>query len=222
MALIEGDELLERRQRLVPYNHGSTALAYLDGCFRGLELSPRDVDLFVCGLGPGSFTGLRVGLSTIKALARATARPLEGVSSLAAMAYPHALTLGPGALICATIDARRREVYAGCWRLTKGGGLDTLVAPAAFAPDALRDRLGLLEASPLLIVGPGPERHPSMVPPGARCVPALCDPVALAHLGRLQAVARGRGADLHSLEPEYCRPSDAEINLARRQAREGA
>ena len=235
IALLEGDEPLEQRQRRVHYNHGSTALAYLDALLQSQNLSASDVDLFVCGLGPGSFTGLRVGLATMKALARATGRPIEGVSSLAAMAYPHARTLGPGALVCAAIDARRREVYGGCWRLTQptddgqAPGLEALVAPAAFAPQDLQRQLtALLEAHPqverLQIVGTGSQRHPAMVPPDDPRVLALPpwlqpapDPVALATLGRLQVVRRGQGSDLHSLEPDYCRPSDAELNLARRQ-----
>jgi len=88
------------------------------------------IDLLVCTTGPGSFTGVRIGVSTIKGLALATGKPIVGVSTLEALA----VNVFPSRrLICPLLDARKNQVYAGLYR----AGPDSL--PEAVAPDRLTD-----------------------------------------------------------------------------------
>src|SRR6056297_1404685 len=115
VALIEGTELKEHRVQRVRYNHGSSLLQNIDHLLQAQGIEVAEIDLFAVGLGPGSFTGLRVGLATAKALARATDKPIVGVSSLAAIAEGPARA-NPQATVLATFDARRREVYAAAYR----------------------------------------------------------------------------------------------------------
>ncbi|HET9551516.1 MAG TPA: tRNA (adenosine(37)-N6)-threonylcarbamoyltransferase complex dimerization subunit type 1 TsaB [Anaeromyxobacteraceae bacterium] len=105
----------------------------LTACGRRLP----DLEAYAVGLGPGSFTGLRIGLATWKGLAYANRRPIAGASSLAAMALAAAPGAGEGALLVPLLDAKKGEVYAGFYRAE--GGLVAPVRPdAALGPDALR------------------------------------------------------------------------------------
>src|ERR1700681_1714887 len=81
----------------------------------GLAMS--DVDVFAVASGPGSFTGLRIGIATIQGLAFATSRPVVAVSALEALAHAASADLAPGALVAAWIDAHRHEVFAALYRV---------------------------------------------------------------------------------------------------------
>ena len=98
-------------------NHQDTHSKFLMGMIHEVldscHLTVKDIDGFAVTIGPGSFTGLRIGLSTIKGLALATAKPVVGVSSLETLAYQIS---GSDKLICPMLDARRNEVYTARYR----------------------------------------------------------------------------------------------------------
>ena len=94
------------------FNHSETLLPAIEQACRQLRLNIGDIDLFACTLGPGSFTGLRVGVSTLKGLLLATGKPAVGVSSLMALALN---ITDDAALICSMMDAGRGQVYAACY-----------------------------------------------------------------------------------------------------------
>ena len=104
-----------------------------EACARGGRAAPRDVDVVACGAGPGSFTGLRIGLATAKGLCFALDRPLVMVSSLAALA-----ARAPDGRVCATLDAFKGEVYAGIFTVaggvpildSQGSGAEAVLPPA--------------------------------------------------------------------------------------------
>lgn len=98
-------------------SHSVTALPMIDHCLTNLELSLEDVDLLACAAGPGSYTGVRIGVSTLKGLAFARQIPCVGVSSLAAMARQ--LTLASG-LVVPVMNARRNQVYAALFSVQNG------------------------------------------------------------------------------------------------------
>jgi tRNA threonylcarbamoyladenosine biosynthesis protein TsaB len=183
-----------------------------------------DLDRLAVGVGPGTFTGLRIGVASARALARAAMIPLVGVStlqslSLNALAFPELATVDS---VVAVLDARRGEVFAAAWRRTEletdVGGLaaNALIAPAAFAPEALAERLRPL-APGLLAVGEGAvefrkvlERSGAAVPDGGSAlhlVTAANHCVIATHL---------EPADPDAVDPQYLRLPDAEI--ARRAA----
>lgn len=89
-------------------NHSEVLMPEIDYALRQVRLKISDIDLFACTLGPGSFTGLRIGVSTLKGLMLATGKPACGVSSLAAVALNVGTT---SKLICSMIDAGRGQVY---------------------------------------------------------------------------------------------------------------
>jgi len=116
----------------------ATSAQHSERLFRSLEFlldhvpfGLSDVDLFVAARGPGSFTGLRVGLAAMQGFAAAHGKPGAGVSNLYALAWK--TRVGPQALIAPTIDARRGEVYGALYRRT-GEGLAEERPPGVFNP----------------------------------------------------------------------------------------
>jgi len=113
------------------------------------------VDRIAVGVGPGTFTGLRIGIATARALARARNIPLVGVSTLQslALAGPAASNVLVGYdTVVAVLDARRGEVFAASWRMDEAEGFETaLLLPRAFAPEALTELVAPLGPTTLAI-----------------------------------------------------------------------
>lgn len=228
IALLHDDNVLEHRQQRVRFDHGSVLLQNIDAIVKAQRLSIHDIDLFAVGLGPGSFTGLRVALAVAKSLATATKKPLVGVSSLASLAYPQ-LVAHPGATVCAMIDARRNEVYAGFYRLQStpdatGPSLHALEPERAAEPQSLAKLIEkhATPSQPVIIAGTAHLAYPDIDlwnQDFLTLLPAWSqqpDAVATAILARAQAAATLHNhtqtvAELSQLEPNYIRPSDAKL-----------
>lgn len=103
-------------------NHGKThsqkLVPMIKELMDGLELLPGDIDLFAAASGPGSFTGLRIGVTTIKAMAFAAKKPVVSVPTLDALAY--AIPLSDDLMVCPIMDARNRQVYTALYSLENG------------------------------------------------------------------------------------------------------
>jgi tRNA threonylcarbamoyladenosine biosynthesis protein TsaB len=115
--------------------HAERLLALAHELLEAAGLSFAAVDRFAVGLGPGGFTGLRIGVSTARALAQASGAEIAGVSTLEALAANAGPA--PGQAVLAVVDARRREVFVAGWR----DGAQVL-APRAVAPAAVGDVAG--------------------------------------------------------------------------------
>jgi tRNA threonylcarbamoyladenosine biosynthesis protein TsaB len=183
-----------------------------------------DVDRIAVGVGPGGFTGLRIGIATARALAQAGGAELAAVSSLQALATGAAAQTGldPAALeawepeagaaephgVLAVLDARRGEAFAAAWR-----GAERLMAPAALGPEALgRAAEGLRSRTgrPWLAVGDGAIRFRAQLESAAVSVPADSSPVH--RVGALQLcrlAATAPAINHRTLVPEYVRAPDA-------------
>ena len=95
--------------------HSVTLMPLINEILEKNYLSIKDIDLFACNKGPGSFTGIRIGISTIKAFGDVTLKPCIGISSLKALAY---LIAKPSdAYVCSLIDAKHGNVYAGLFSM---------------------------------------------------------------------------------------------------------
>jgi len=172
-------------------------------------LTPADVDVIAASLGPGSFTGLRVGLATAKGLAWAAGAQLVGVSSLETLAAGVPDTDG---LIAPVLDARRGEVYGALFR-----GRTRLLPDSVAPPEAWATRLAEAAGDePLVLVGDGLARYPEALSAalGARLLPPPegtpdhPSPAALARLAREQLLA-GRTLDPATALPNYVRSHGA-------------
>ena len=117
VALVRDGSLVSQYSQCSGLTHSRTLLPMAEDLLKNTELSLRDVDLFAVAHGPGSFTGIRIGVSTVKGLAWACEKPCVGVSTLEAMAW-HGLAAG--GLICPVMDARRSQVYHALFRIGDG------------------------------------------------------------------------------------------------------
>ena len=182
--------------------HATRLLGLVDEVLAAAETALGEVDRIAVGVGPGSFTGLRIGIATARALAQGTGAELAGVSSLRALALNAAEAARP---VAAVIDARRGEVFAAAWI-----GDKEVMPPAALAPLALAEALRGLGA-PSLALGDGALRFRHDLEPAGAEIPPDDDPlhrVAGRHVCRLGAGAEPAGVD--AVVPDYLRLPDAE------------
>lgn len=193
--------------------HSKHVMDMVDSVFRVSNLTIMDMDAFAVAKGPGSFTGLRIGMSTIKGLCFATGKPLVGVSSL------EALALGAsefGLPVCPIVDARKNEVYLACY--TFNDGLPYILkAPCAVAPEMVCEGIDNLT----LFLGTGVDVFGEIIRMklGDRAVfpDASFHQIRARHVAELgyQRLFQDRADETVSLTPTYIRKSDAEINLKR-------
>ncbi|MBQ9687104.1 MAG: tRNA (adenosine(37)-N6)-threonylcarbamoyltransferase complex dimerization subunit type 1 TsaB [Oscillospiraceae bacterium] len=116
-ALVKDGHLLSQYTQCSGLTHSRTLLPMGEDMLKNAELTLEDVDLLAVAHGPGSFTGVRIGVSMVKGLAWAGDKPCVGVSTLEAMAW-HGLAAG--GLICPVMDARRSQVYNALFRIVDG------------------------------------------------------------------------------------------------------
>lgn len=147
VALMRDDELLFECHLNGGLTHSQTLMGLIDTAFRSTGLTPANVDLYGVCSGPGSFTGLRIGLAAVKGLAFAQDTPCAPVSTLEALALSH---VGEGTVLPA-LDARRREVYWAAFDLASG---QRLVPDSAAPLTTLQDFVELCK-KPLFFVGDG-------------------------------------------------------------------
>ena len=184
VALVrDGEPLGERRSR------AATVLADADELLRAGGLRPADLELLAVGFGPGSFTGVRMGLAAARGLGLALELPVAGVSTLEALAAG-----APGAV--PVIDARRREVFALL------GGEARCIAPANLEIEAGRD-----------YVGHGAVRYRATIEEAGGVVPADGDERHVPW-ARFHAQLAGPGVPAELVEPVYLRVPDAEKAVA--------
>ena len=182
-------------------DHAARVLPLLEQALDAGGVTWEDVERIAVGVGPGGFTGLRIGIATARALAQARGLPVAPVSSLAALA---AGADGADGAVAAVLDARRGEVFAGVW-----AGERELLAPAALPPEALAERLLALDV-PVLAVGDGAVRFRPELEGAGAAVPtdgSAVHRIAAAPLCRLGAAAEP--ADRDRLLPDYRREPDA-------------
>ncbi len=197
-------------------HHAEVLLPALDKLFTMAGITPECVDLLACTVGPGSFTGLRIGVSTIKGLALATGKPVVGVSTLEALAMN---AIPSRHLICPLLDARNGQVYAGLYRM----GPDDL--PTVERPDRLTsvaDVLQELDEGEIVFLGDGALRHEKLIRETFKGRAILCGSghrrlvaSAVGLLG-LRQYRRGTIMDTTTFAPKYLRLSDAEVTYGKR------
>lgn len=201
--------LLAQRIAQQGLTHTKVLMTNIDAVLRQSGLNLNDLDALVVSIGPGSFTGLRIGISTAKGLAMATGKPLVGISTLAVLAHQ-----APGGTewICPMIDARRNEVY---WTLYQRQG-GTLKQVAVESAGPVHDALTAIKG-PCVFIGNGAKQYADIITKQSIHPVTLASlqahpiaPGVLACLGQ-KRMAQGIVETLDSFTPIYLRKSDAEL-----------
>jgi tRNA threonylcarbamoyladenosine biosynthesis protein TsaB len=216
IAIVDGDRVLGEARHDTS-GRGADLLVKIDEVCRAAGVAPGALDAIAIGAGPGSFTGLRIGMATAKGIAFAANRPLWAVSSLAALAGDalEELTGAPdgvpdGAIdpvICAVLDARRGEVFAGCFRGATSLGPERVMAPADL-PAWAAETAGR-PAPNVRFAGDALEAYREVLGPLAGGWLAARTPSGRA-VARL-ALAGARADVTIGGAPTYIRPSEAEV-----------
>ena len=149
-ALVKDGQLLSQYMQCSALTHSRTLLPMAEDMLKNAEPRLSDVDLIAVAHGPGSFTGIRIGVATVKGLAWAAEKPCVGVSTLEAMAW-HGLAVG--GYICPVMDARRSQVYNALFKIEHGRPV-RMTEDRPIALDELSKEVTALNA-PVFLVGDG-------------------------------------------------------------------
>jgi universal bacterial protein YeaZ len=147
VCLARDEELIAQYTQCSALTHSKTLLPMAEDMLKNTEISLNDVDIFAVAKGPGSFTGIRIGIATVKGLAWSLDKPCIGVSTLEAMAW-HGIEAG--GYICPVMDARRNQVYNSLFEI-KNGKPERLCDDRAISISELISDIKRLPTPPLLV-----------------------------------------------------------------------
>lgn len=210
IALIREDLPLEEINLHTGKAHSESLLPSIYYILKDTGIFLEEVDLFAVTVGPGSFTGLRVGISTVKGLAWALRRPVVGVSTLSALASNLPFAEGP---VCPIMDARKGEVYTAIFR-AKGGRLKQIMDDRALKPEVLVKAIG---DDRVIFLGDGIPVYGEILKKGLGKRAIFTSPylwsVRASVVGTMafELFNQGKAEDPESLFPRYLRPSEAEL-----------
>jgi tRNA threonylcarbamoyladenosine biosynthesis protein TsaB len=210
VALAEDGAIVEARVGDAARTHGERLPGDVLQLLSARGLAPADIDVFAVAAGPGSFTGLRVGIACIQGLALATGRRVVAVSALDALAFAAQPAAGD-CLVAAWIDAHRGEIFAALY-----SGMTLVDGPSVATPartlESWRPRLG---QESVVAIGDGAERYTPVLREAAPQIrllepaaPMLAPPIARLALREADA---GRTIVPHAIVPIYIRRPDAEL-----------
>lgn len=214
VTLLHDDEPVYVAHLARPRSHASELAAMVEDALARCRLSPGQLDVVAVSAGPGSYTGLRIGVSTAKGLAFATDAALVGVPTLTARARALAANVPAGSRLAIVAPSRRGEVYLAVFEVSVGQVVEILPVTSA-ALDALPELIPSVEkgaGADLLIAGAASGSAGDVLMRAGRAVRRIADPEAparwIARLG-LEQFQAGRIEDRVTFEPAYLKPFTA-------------
>ncbi|MGM0396892.1 MAG: tRNA (adenosine(37)-N6)-threonylcarbamoyltransferase complex dimerization subunit type 1 TsaB [Bacillota bacterium] len=216
-AVMEDDRLLGEFSLSLDMSHSETLVPMIGELMSNLGMKVRDMDGFAVSTGPGSFTGLRIGLATAKAFAHVTRKPIVGVSSLEVLAdnmYGHPV-------VVPMMDARRDRVFTAIYKMNTDEW-EPLLKPDAIEVSSL---IGIIDKSyeKVILVGDGAERYREELVEGlgekAIFAPGSLNMSRAGSVCRLgmKRLLRGESDDMFSISPDYLRDSQAQRMLGKKR-----
>jgi tRNA threonylcarbamoyladenosine biosynthesis protein TsaB len=197
----------------VKSTHSERLMTEIDHVLKQSGIRIDDIDVFAAAIGPGSFTGLRIGLSTIKGFSYATGKPVVAVPTLEALAWNFPFSLYP---VCTVLDARKKEVYAALFQW-KEQAFSKLMEETSIKVDRLLENIGGSSHGRIIFTGEGALLYKGRITEvlGEKAVFPAPDkmspsPASVASVG-LQKALRGEFSGPVNLVPFYVRRSEAEI-----------
>ncbi len=219
VALTENGKLLGESYQNTGLTHSQTLMVMAEDLLRTCSKTPQQVEAVAVAAGPGSFTGIRIGVAAAKGFAWGRQIPCYGVSTLEAMAVSLGIWDG---YVVPTMDARRSQTYTAIFR-AESGKLTRLLEDSAISFKELAEKIKNCE-KPIFLVGDGSilcyntllEEVPGLVLPPEHRMHQRAAGVALVAQAMADAKIPGNGAEL---TPNYLRPSQAERERMARENR---
>lgn len=209
VAVVDGQEVLGQSQTMAIKNHSTALMPAIDGLMQAVGMAPKELEQIVVAKGPGSYTGLRIGVTTAKTLAQTLNIPLIGVSSLKAVA---ANCVGVSQVIVPLFDARRQNVYAGAYQW-HNGTLEKRIKDQHISLSELLTQLKAVDGQEVLFVGADTIKFKDMIEaelPTAHINQVLLwnypNGVVLAAIAKEEAPV----ASIHDFVPDYLKLVEAE------------
>lgn len=216
VALMEDENLIAQYSQCSGLTHSRTLLPMLEDMLKNTEKKIADVDLIAVAHGPGSFTGIRIGVSTVKGLAWAAQKSCVGVSTLEAMAWHGASS---GGLICPVMDARRSQVYNGLFEIDDNARPKRLTEDRAISLSELAQELRADGREPLLVGDGAKLTYDYLTQAGLACRMAPANLVYQSAWGVGMAALDKKPGNADDLLPVYLRLSQAERERQERLSR---
>ena len=221
VALVTDDRIVIERSGDPARTHAERLPADILGVLHDAGVTLAAVDVFAVACGPGSFTGLRIGIATLQGMAFVNGRRIVPVSALEALAQIGSQLLPAGAVVAAWIDAHRREVFSAPYRVAEGppfapARLTEMDAPAVGGPASTLSRWMASATVPSVFIGDGAVMYADVLAGRGAVIPT---PALAGAIGTM-AVHRARAGDTvdpAGVQPLYIRRPDAE--LARERSR---
>lgn len=215
IAIVKDGKVITEENTSAPMNHSLRAMPAIEEAFKRASLAPSDIDAIAVAEGPGSYTGVRIGVTVAKTLAWTLEKPLIGVSSLKALAMNGLFFDG---LICPLIDARRNHVYAGLFEVKDGIVSEKIEDKHVSIEDLLAELQTLKE--PILFIGTDVALHEQIIKELLN-EQAVIAPVQF-NLPRASSLIYAaeqmeNQEDVHHFVPEYRRIAEAEANWLKAQ-----
>ncbi|MEK6280428.1 MAG: tRNA (adenosine(37)-N6)-threonylcarbamoyltransferase complex dimerization subunit type 1 TsaB [Acidobacteriota bacterium] len=222
----QGNDQLAARLGDPTVSHSNSLLSDIAGALEEVGLSLQDVELLACASGPGSFTGLRIGIATLKALAATLGLPCVGVPTLQAVAH----AAGPSRATVALLPAGRGELFSQMFSVSDDGQVSQVDAAAHVSPARLMDKYGALENITWAGSGALAQREfleqqalergiafhelaglTTTSVSGWKVIPEITNLARHVAALAVQLIHSGKVQSPHSLSAIYVRPSDAEL-----------
>lgn len=218
VAIVRDGKTITEENTSAPINHSLRAMPAIEEAFKRANLVPADIDAIAVSEGPGSYTGVRIGVTVAKTLAWTLNKPLVGVSSLKALAMNGVFFSG---LICPLIDARRNHVYAGVYEVKDGVVIRRVEDQHIQVNDLLMELREFDE--PILFIGTDVALHEETIQEVLK-EQAVIAPVQF-NLPRASSLIyaaelMGKEVDTHHFVPEYRRIAEAEANWLKAQRKD--
>lgn len=220
VALLDDDKLIGEYISNAKLTHLQKLMPMMDHLLSNCEISFQDIEMIGVSKGPGSFTGIRIGVSAAKALAQAGNIPVIGVPTLKALSYNIPLYSG---IVCPILDARRHQVYGAAFQWGKGD-CNEIIKADAYGMKELTDKLNGFDN--IMFLGDGVPVYKGDITEAlgeaATFAPqyiAMQKASSVAQLA-FKMAEQGNLQNYYEMKPEYLRKSEAERNLKREKNNE--
>lgn len=212
VAVLEDDDIRSELFIHTGRNHTEILLPTIERALASADVGKELIDLFAVTSGPGSFTGLRVGVSTVKGLAFVLRKPVIGVCTLDALAR-NIMPAGDRVLICPMVDAGRGEVYAALYRSDGPDVYEKTIQECVVRPDEF---VGSIKGE-IIFLGDGARKYQTLIEEtlanGSFIAPQRFNRVRAGAVGQVGTMIfhRGGRSDIMTLVPHYLRSSYATV-----------